>query len=80
MATLRTVLYQLKLKKAEQLLKPGHHRDTLEACLPSWTAFLDLAQRLLPSSAHTGHVGMKLTREPAARSPFQEGGPDGWLK
>ncbi len=41
---------------------------------PSW------AGRRLPSPADAGHVRVKLTGEAAARSPFQEGGPDGWLK
>lgn len=36
--------------------------------------------RCLPSAADAGHVCVKLAGEAAARSPFQEGGPDGWLK
>lgn len=34
----------------------------------------------LPSPADAGHVCVKLSGETAARSPLQEGGPDGWLK
>lgn len=34
----------------------------------------------LPSAADACHVCVKLTREAAAGSPFQEGGPDGRLK
>lgn len=37
-------------------------------------------RKRLPPPADAGHVCVELAGEAAARPPFQEGGPDGWLK
>lgn len=72
-----TVLIQLKLKQGKQPLKPGRRWKMLQAGL--------LRERRgsgghLPSPADAGHLGMKLAGEAATCPPFQERGPDGWLK
>lgn len=81
--TFWTVLIQLKLKEGKQPLKPGllRHRKILEAGLHHGRFWGGVkVGRRLPSPANAGHVCVKLTGESAARSPFQEGGPDGWLE
>lgn len=75
-----TVFIQLRLKEGKRPLEPGFCWGTekiLEAGLHHGRFWL---RRRLPSPADARHVRVKLTGEAAARSPFQEGGPDGWLK
>lgn len=78
MATFLTVSTQLKLKDGKQPLEPG---KTLEAGLHHGRPGDGLTVwRRLPPPADAGHVCVELAGEAAARSTFEERGPDGWLK